>query len=353
LLTSQGSLLLLLQCTCSPSPSCDEDEDEDDENEDEDDENEDDDDDDDEEAMDVEGEEEEEKEKEKEEEEEHMDTTAVVVEKKKKEEEEEEENEKGEKEEEMLLSCLVMRCNVSCHACKVLQPRSWVCPRAPGHRWCERCLANRFGVAFDDAPAWPGLATARGCPACRGHCPCAACRRRSGQPHPNRAGRPRRTTTTTATTAAAKARAKAKAKAAQCEGGGGERRERGFVRLAMHEDPAAGHHHDHDDHQENWTKVLDRDAYRSSLVFRKSFLSPAEGERLVEVLRGCEDQLRYHRFVVMGSKKTAHLEPRATLWYPNNPQHNTNHTHNSPWLRRRRRLVVARPALARRWRTTA
>src|SRR3989344_1840269 len=92
-----------------------------------------------------------------EEEEEHMDTTAVVEKK-----EEEEEDEK--------VRSLVMRCNVSCHACKVLQPRSWVCPRAPGHRWCERCLANRFGVAFDDAPAWSGLATARGCPACRGPC---------------------------------------------------------------------------------------------------------------------------------------------------------------------------------------
>ena len=66
-----------------------------------------------------------------------MDTTAVVVvekKKKKKEEEEEEENEKVEKVVEMLLSCLVMRCNVSCHACKVLQPRSWSAPGQPLRR---------------------------------------------------------------------------------------------------------------------------------------------------------------------------------------------------------------------------
>lgn len=178
--------------------------------------------------------------------EEHVDTTAAAVEK------EEEEEEKA------AMSRLVMRFGVSCHACKVLQPRLWVCPRAPAHRWCAKCLRNRFGVAFAAAPAWPGLATARGCPACRGHCPCAACRRSGGsQPHQNSSGRPRMTTAAAAAT-----------EQPQRDGGGGggtaERRERGFGRL-MHEE-----HHD-------WTKVLDRDAYRSSLVFRKRFLSEAEG----------------------------------------------------------------------------
>ncbi|ELR14231.1 uncharacterized protein ACA1_139680 [Acanthamoeba castellanii str. Neff] len=240
--------------------------------------------------------------------EEHVDTTAAAVEK------EEEEEEKA------AMSRLVMRFGVSCHACKVLQPRLWVCPRAPAHRWCAKCLRNRFGVAFAAAPAWPGLATARGCPACRGHCPCAACRRSGGsQPHQNSSGRPRMTTAAAAAT-----------EQPQRDGGGGggtaERRERGFGRL-MHEE-----HHD-------WTKVLDRDAYRSSLVFRKRFLSEAEGEGLVEVLRGCEDQMRYHRFVVMG-KKTEHLEPRATLCFGSTVAYHGVTVVTQPWSKAPPELIA-------------
>jgi hypothetical protein len=93
----------------------------------------------------------------------------------------------------------------------------------------------------------------------------------------------------------------------------------------------------------------------SFVLFCFVCLMTRQGEGLVEVLRGCEDQMRYHRFVVMG-KKTEHLEPRATLWCQTQPPppsftlsavvvvvHTTHRTVAA---------AVARSALAPRWLTT-
>jgi hypothetical protein len=151
---------------------------------------------------------------------------------------------------------LVLRKNATCHRCKTLKPRLWVCPREALHRWCEACLRIHYQIAFASAPEWPGLASADGCPVCQRVCTCPGCaRRRASGKWPMPRGRPRlQRMASTGRQGSAKQVVAVAAPHRQS-----------IVRLGP-ELPG-----------QSWTKTFDRDGYHSSLSCRYDILSVEEG----------------------------------------------------------------------------